>query len=299
MKNNSSWCFLYHHDKNEKWSLPVGFANELESQGISLKRKEFHNPLEFKLPNNEYIKKNKITVLLIFYSGYSDYLDKELINFKKQFPKILIINELGDEPQTRPLNYIRAALSDISLSPDYESFLYWKNKGFNCYWFTHWADSKIFYQNNYQDRKILIGTSSGKRKYTSMLKILFRNNFQNKRLRDEENTLFYNNVKIVFQYARWFEITRRIFEASACGCCVITNKLPKEKRLENIFNHNESIIFYENRLSLILEILKLILNPKKIQRIANTASYIVNQNHTVKKRVEFLINEVNKLQKKI
>ena len=295
MKKEISWCFLYHHNKNERWSLPIGFADELESQGINLKRLEFYNPLELKLPNKEYIKKNNITVLLIFYSGYSEYLDKELIKFKKDNPCITIVNELGDEPQTRNLNYIRASVSDISLSPDYESHLYWKNKGFNCFWFTHWADSKIFYNKNNLKRTLLIGTTAGRRKYTLMLKILFQNNFQNKKLKDEENTIFYNNTKIAFQYARWSEITRRIFEASACGCCVITNKLPKEKRLENIFNHNESIIFYENRLSLIIEILKLIFNPTKTRRIGNNASYIVNKNHTSKRRVEFLINEVNKI----
>ena len=295
MKKEISWCFLYHHNKNERWSLPIGFADELESQGINLKRLEFYNPLELKLPNKEYIKKNNITVLLIFYSGYSEYLDKELIKFKKNYPSITIVNELGDEPQTRNLNYIRASVSDISLSPDYESHLYWKNKGFNCFWFTHWADSKIFYNKNNLKRTLLIGTTAGRRKYTLMLKILFQNNFQNKKLKDEENTVFYNNTKIAFQYARWSEITRRIFEASACGCCVITNKLPKEKRLENIFNHNESIIFYENRLSLIIEILKLIFNPTKTRRIGNNASYIVNKNHTSKRRVEFLINEVNKI----
>ena len=75
MKKEIFWCFLYHHDKHEKWSLPKGFAKELESQGINLKRLEFQNPLNFKLPNKEYIKKNNIKVLLIFYSGYSEYLD--------------------------------------------------------------------------------------------------------------------------------------------------------------------------------------------------------------------------------
>ena len=295
MKKEIFWCFLYHHDKHEKWSLPKGFAKELESQGINLKRLEFQNPLNFKLPNKEYIKKNNIKVLLIFYSGYSEYLDKELIKFKKDNPSIIIINELGDEPQTQTLNYIRASVSHISLSPDYESHLYWKSKGFNCLWFTHWADSKIFFNKNNQKRSLLIGTTSGRRKYTLMLKILFQKNFQNKNLKDEENTIFYNNTKIAFQYARWSEITRRIFEASACGCCVITNRLPKEKKLECIFNHNESIIFFENRFSLIIEILKLIFNPSKIRRIGNNASYIVDQNHTSKKRVEFLINEVNKI----
>ena len=68
-----------------------------------------------------------------------------------------LINELGDEPQTRKLNYMRAAISDISLTPDYECYKYWKGKNFNCFWFTHWADSKIFYLKNQAKRKYFIG----------------------------------------------------------------------------------------------------------------------------------------------
>ena len=49
--------------------------------------------------------------------------------------------------------------------------------------------------------------------------------------------IFIMTLKISFQYARWSEITRRIFESGACGCCILTNKLPKGKNVrKNIYS---------------------------------------------------------------
>ena len=62
----------------------------------------------------------------------------------------------------------------------------------------------------------------GNRKYSLMLKTIFLKKFKNENKNGKENTDFYNSTSIVFQYARWGEITRRIFEAASNGCCVVT-----------------------------------------------------------------------------
>ena len=290
---NNAWYFIYHHNPIEKWSLPRGFAEELEKQKIYLIRKEVSDPNLMELPSEKEIRIKKIKVVLIFYAGYNEKLNNNLINFKKNFPNIILINELGDEPQTRKLNYIRAAVSDISLTPDYECYKYWKEKNFNCYWFTHWADSKVFYLRNQGERKFFIGTSMGSRKYSFFLKLFLGKFFINRKLLDYENTDFYNNTQISFQYARWSEITRRIFESGACGCCILTNKLPEGKMLEKIFTHNESIIFYSNIFSLIKQIFLLLKDKKKIKRISKNSYFIIKNNHTVEKRVDTLIKLVS------
>ncbi len=295
MKKNT-WYFVYHHNPEYEWSLPRGFAEELEKQSIKVIRNECNNPNMFRLPSSKDIKKQKIKVVLVFYAGYNYQLNKNLIKFKKNFPEVILINELGDEPQTRKLNYIRAAISDISLTPDYECYRYWKERNFNCYWFTHWADSKIFYLKNSGNRKVFMGTSMGNRCYSLILKILLGKFFINKHLKDYENTKFYNETKICFQYARWSEITRRIFEAGACGCCILTNKIPKDKMLEKIFTHNESIIFYTNFFSLIKQLFLIFKDKKKIKRISQNSYHIIKNNHTVEKRVERLIDLVNNYQ---
>ena len=292
----NTWYFAYHHNPKQKWSLPRGFAEELENQKINLIRQEVSDPNMIKFPTSKEIETQKINVVLVFYAGYNKILNDNLINFKKNHPEVILINELGDEPQTKNLNYIRVAVSDISLTPDYECYKYWKGKNFNCHWFTHWADSKIFYLNNQGVRKYFIGTSMGNRRYSFFLKLLLGKFFINRRLNDFENTKFYNDTKISFQYARWSEITRRIFESGACGCCILTNKIKKEKMLEKIFTHNESIIFYTNIFSLIKQILIILINKEKIQRIAQNSYQIIQKNHTVEKRVERLIEIVENYQ---
>ena len=292
----NTWYFSYHHNPKQEWSLPRGFAEELENQKIKLIRNEVSHPNMMKLPSAEEIETKKIKVVLIFYAGCNEKLNKNLVIFKKKFPKVILINELGDEPQTKRFNYIRVAVSDISLTPDYECYKYWKSKNFNCYWFTHWADSKIFYLKNKAKRKYFIGTSMGNRKYSFILKLLLGKYFINRKLEDFENTDFYNNTVIAFQYARWSEITRRIFESGACGCCILTNKLKSEKMLEKIFSHNESIIFYNNIFSLIKQLFLIFKDKKKIQRIAKNSYKIIKESHTVEKRVEKLIGIVNDFQ---
>lgn len=292
MEINKSWLFIYHHPKEEKWSLPKGFSETLSKKGLNIINLPFENEEEISIPEKEFIYEKNVEVLLIFYAGYSEKLNSKLISFKLKCPGVIIINELGDEPQTKHLNYTRASLSDICLTPDFECQSYWNNRGFNCKWFTHWADTKIFFKKNNEKRNYFLATTTGRRKYTIFLKLLLGSLFKNKYVKDYDNTKFFNNSQNVFQYARWDEITRRIFEASACGCCVITNKISSSKNLESIFTHNESIIFYKNRISLFLEILKLLKNPKKSRRIGETAAFIVENNHTDEARANQLIEYV-------
>ena len=297
MKNKKSWIFLYQHLKKEEWSLPKGFSESLKSIGLNIIDFIFEIEEEIILPSEDFIYEKNVEVLLVFYAGYSEKLNTELIKFKSKFPKVIIINELGDEPQTKCLNYIRASLSDICLTPDCDSQLYWNKKGFNCKWFTHWADSKIFYHKNQAKRGYFLATTMGKRKYALFLKILLGPFFKNKKVEGLSNTFFFNNSQNVIQYARWGEITRRIFEASACGCCVLTNRINRSKNLESIFTHNESIIFYENRISLTIEILKLLRNRNKSRRIGHTAALIVEKNHTDKVRANELVKYVEEYKK--
>ena len=209
--SNRSWYFIYHHIPNQKWSCPIGFADELENQGVSLIKYNILNLQDFKLPSKKEVISKNISVLLIFFCGYSDLLIKELKKFRAENPKVIIINELADEPQTRVLNYTRAALSDICLSPDYESVLYWKSRKINCHWFTHWADSRVF-KNENRRRYNFLSTTMGSRKYSFFLKLILLGKFKNKKVDGYDNTRFYNVSQNAFQYARWGEITRRIFE---------------------------------------------------------------------------------------
>ena len=66
---------------------------------LMLIRYTFKNFNDFKLPEKKFFLENNITVLLSFYAGKSKILENELIRVKKEVP-IVLISELGDEPQT-------------------------------------------------------------------------------------------------------------------------------------------------------------------------------------------------------
>jgi len=290
--NSNNWFFIYHDTSEEGWSTPKGFALALEKEGINLFKFRFSNPKKFSFPEKEFFIKNNITVAISFYAGKCLTLEKELLRLKKELG-IYIICELGDEPQTLISNSKRVSISDISLSPDHQSSLYWKNQKYNCIWFTHWADSSLYVYNPNFKKKILIGTSMGRRKHNILLKILFGNSYINKRCTPLENAKLYQQSKIVFQYARWNEITRRIFEAAACKCCIVTNRLPEHTHLETIFAHNVSAIYYDNTFSLIYHLIRLIFKPNLRETIAKNAFEIVHKHHTQISRAKELIRLVN------
>ena len=58
--NEDTWYFTYHHNPREKWSLPRGFADELEIQKVKLIRKEVNNPDLMRLPSAEEIETKNI-----------------------------------------------------------------------------------------------------------------------------------------------------------------------------------------------------------------------------------------------
>ena len=287
-KKKNNWCVIHHLGCEEDWSTPRGFIKALKEEGINIFELSYKEENKVIFPNRNFIEEFSIDVLLLFHCGESEIIDNLIVEFKKRNPNITLIVELGDEPQTRHCNYIKAASADISLSPDRVSVEYWKNKGFNCKWWTHCADTSI-YKNLNKKRDIFIGTTMGNRKYSRILKIFLRGKFQNRRCFNSENTDFYNRTKIAFQYARNNEITRRIFESAACGCCVLTNKLDIKTGIDDIFTEGESILYYRGFLSLAFQILKLIYDPRKISLISRNSNFIVNSYHTEKARVKELI----------
>lgn len=289
-----NWLVVYHDSKDGSWTIATGIIESLKELGVDILEFTFENPNNFKLPESKFFEENQIKVVLSFYAGKSKCLENELKRLKSEL-SIFLISELGDEPQTLIHNNIRAKISDISLSPDRRSSLYWRNQGYNCIWFNHWVDTNYFYQIPKFKKTNFIVTTMGKRKYDRFLKFLLGKKFLNKRCKDDENAYFFNSGKVVFQYARWNEITRRLFEGAACNCCILTNKLPEHTGIETIFAHNVSALYFRGPFDLIYQILRLILKPDLINLISKNANHIVMNNHTQKNRAKTLIEEVSKL----
>ena len=52
-----TWYFAYHHNSEYEWSLPRGFAEELENQEIKVIRNECSDPNLIRFPSEKEIEK--------------------------------------------------------------------------------------------------------------------------------------------------------------------------------------------------------------------------------------------------
>lgn len=293
------WVALFHEpaSNQNQWSTPKGLISQIHKLGVEVINLPFKQPESNFFPDIEQLLSLGADVIIIFYAGQSRPLEQWMaalrVAIDQQGKQILIVSELGDEPQTQSSNAVRAQLSDLCITPDVECASFWRNLGCDAHWLTHWADEQIFYRNQSCVKKNFVATTVGKRKYVWMLRLLFGRVFINRTCNGIENNTFYNSALIAFQYARWGEVTRRIFEAGACGCCVFTNRLNHKKCLEDIFEDGKSIVLYRNRLDLILKLIKyLYLESAEAKRIGNHAATVIQRHHTASARAQLLLNIV-------
>ena len=292
------WCFTYHdpNPNSAEWTLPRGFAAALRAEGVELWTVPFADPAQVQLPSCEAFAERGIAVLLVFYAGRSPALERELLRLRLG-TDLLIVNELGDEPQTRPLNAQRVQLSDLCLSPDAASTEHWRALGARCAWFTHWADTALFHPEELPgaQRPLFVVTTMGRRRYHRWLRVLLGRRYQNRRCSGEQNTHFYASGAVAFQYARWGEVTRRVFEAAACGCCVLTNALPPATRLGELLPPNQAAVYYRGGWSLLRQLWRLARQPQWLQRVAAEGQRRVLAEHTQEVRARQLLALVSAL----
>ena len=292
------WCLVYHDPEpaSTAWTLPRGFAAALRAEGVELWTTPFTDPNRVVLPSCQELQERQITVLLVFYAGRSETLERELLRIRLG-TSLLLVNELGDEPQTRHLNAVRVQLSDLCLSPDAASVAHWQALGGHCVWFTHWADTALFHppEPSTRDRPVFVVTTMGQRRYHRLLSLLLGRRYHNRRCTGDENTRLYASGQVAFQYARWGEVTRRVFEAAACGCCVLTNRLPDHTRLVQLLPPGQAAVYYEGPWTLLLQLWRLARQPLWRQQVAEEGQRRVLEEHTQGARARQLLNLVRSL----
>jgi len=296
------WCFVYHDPEpaSAAWTLPRGFAAALQAEGVELWNVPFLDPGQVVLPSCEELNRRQIDVMLVFYAGRSEALERELLRIR-QGTDLLLVNELGDEPQTRHLNAVRVQLSHLSLSPDAASVAHWQALGAHCAWFTHWADTALFHppEASAAERPVFVVTTMGRRRYHRLLRLVLGGRYQNRRCTGEENTRFYGGGQVAFQYARWGEVTRRVFEAAACGCCVLTNALPADTRMQELFPANQAMVYFQGPLSLLQRLWQVWRQPGWREQIAAEGQRRVLAGHTQQARARALIKAVQTLPERL
>jgi hypothetical protein len=284
---NIAIAFEYDENNPNNWTTPQGIEHEL---------KKNHNVERYQLNpkgcNFEKIidNSNKYDFILCFHAGPSASFDSQLEKLKKN-TKTKILIELGDEPQTMAHNQKRINFVDAFFTPDKRCRDYYISKGYKSIWMNHWCDNSIFYYNKDIETKNICVTTCGERKpYTDILPKFFKDKFINKKTEREENNQFYNSGIVVFQYARWDEITRRIFEGGGCKKAILTNRLSKETGIDDLFLEDEDICYYSNEVECVNKLSKLLYDEEYREKLSNNLYKKIINSHLTQNRSDLIIN---------
>jgi glycosyltransferase involved in cell wall biosynthesis len=238
--------FIYAYD-GEEWSTPMALINEFKKRGwetdivsIGSNRTGIYEDSKLK----EWIQSDTHTDIVLFMDwGRFDsrWLDKNLK------PTAFWIQESGDDPQNFERNFPKSNRFHFTITPDHDSYLEYKRRGINAEWITHFADTAIQYPMGLEAEFVAVTTRGyGNSQFLDYLTQWADGAIGNRNgMGGLEHTEFLNKGLMIIQNSRWGEITRRIFEAMACGKMVITDRLPLNKKLHEMFIDGQDIIYYD------------------------------------------------------
>jgi len=280
--------FIYDCKPNETWSTPLSLLNEFKERGWETEIVPIPNGDDSAL--QLWIQQDTPTDVVLFMDWGrfdSKWLDKNLK------PNSFWIQESGDDPQNFERNYPKANRFHYTITPDKVSAEEYKICGINADWFPHWADTAVQFPMNLEPEYVGV-TSRGRggSEFLDYLTHWAEGAIGNQNgMNAEEHTKFLNKGLMVIQNSRWKEITRRIFEAMACGKMVLTDNLPPETGLRDMFIDGEDIVYYDEMFDCIEKMNYYNENEEERERIAYNGMAKVIANHTQIQRVDKLIEK--------
>lgn len=290
----------------ETWSTPLGIRWELESRKHEVAHYNLYHDGGRLFPDRvrHYSNQGINQLHSDFVNGYKpdaifvmDYGPWDSLAFDKaHFPGVAIIKECGDEPQAHTQHSMARSRVHCMLSPDLQCVHRYHTMGCHAIHWTHWADQRVFYPRKDIQVQFDCVTTCGPRGrgLTEEIQKTLGNSFNNERYfygEDHANRLCMG--KMVFQCSQYKEITRRIFEGMACGKMVITDRLPNETGLSQMFIDGEDIIYYDNAQDAIDKIRYYANNDSERERIALNGYNKVMSQHTTSQRVDALEKEIH------
>jgi hypothetical protein len=284
--------FIYDHKPNETWSTPLSLLNEFKERGWETEIVPIPNGDDSQL--QLWIQQDTPTDIVLFMDWGrfdSKWLDKNLK------PNSFWIQESGDDPQNFERNYPKANRFHYTITPDKQSAQEYRNRGINAEWVPHWADTAVQFPMNLEPKYVAV-TSRGRggSEFLDYLTNWAEGAIGNKNgMNAKEHTEFLNTGLMVIQNSRWKEITRRIFEAMACGKMVLTDNLPSETGLRDMFIDGEDIVYYDDMFDCIEKMNYYNENEEERERIAYNGMAKVIANHTQIQRVDKLIKKYESL----
>jgi len=285
----------YHKFGKERyWSTPKGVYDAFvdnptvtEIRQYPVPRGDSYGMLELK---KDYDSGNFVPDIILYMSCGPADCDKYFN--KETFPKSKLVVDCGDEPQTFHYNVQRTENADLILTPDVECYLQYKSMGYDCIFTSHWTDPKIFYPSltSYTPFDVVTSMYGNRGEVVSYLQENLGDSFYLKNnLKDIENGDLYRNGKIVFQKARWGEVTRRIFEGMSCKKMVITDRISESKQLDKIFKEDHEIVFYSTKEESLEKINYYLNNDSEREKIAENGYNKVMECFTTNNIVEYVL----------
>lgn len=303
--NNYKVAFIFAHRTTDVWTTPLSVVNEFKRLGCEVFIYSLFDIYDNYVDSQiqlliEHNNTGKFRPDLIIYMDWGRF-DSPLLD-KKHIPNAFWVMESGDDPQNFERNYIKAHKFDLILTPAYDSYEKYINKGCNAMWWTHFADSTIHKPYNgftpFDDLPKARSTrGQGGSHVMDYLSNIMPDKFINRNgLSGNEYGDFLNSGFIVFQHSRWQEITRRLFEGMACGKLVIADKLPEYTKINELFTENVDIVYYTNMAECVSKINYYLSaeGRESALKIAENGYNKVINNHTQKHRVESILKEYTK-----
>lgn len=282
--------FIYAYEENEVWSTPLSIVKEFESRGwatdivsIGSNKTGVYHDRDLRT----WVESKPKTDLVMFMDWGrfdSPYLNKELV------PAIWV-QESGDDPQNYSRNSPKASKFHLTLTPDYTSYEEYTRSGIRAAWWTHFADTRVHFPMEVNIDYVAVSSrGTGGSQFLDQLTYHSDGMIGNKNgFTGLEHSKFLQSGLMVIQNSRWGEITRRIFEAMACGKMVLTDRLDASKKLEELFADKIDIVYYNDMADCINLINHYAENHEEREFIAKNGRNKVLKFHTQRQRVDLIL----------
>jgi len=277
----------------EPWSTPQGIKNELESREHEVRHYNLYHDDGVRIGGTHKYSNQGINTLLddirrgIFTPDAilaMDYGPWDAVQFdKKYFPGVVLLSEAGDEPQSHRQHLSKAPRVHAVLSPDRQCVERYNELGYNAVYWTHHADTRIFYPRPDVQIEFDCVTTCGPRGggLTEEIKKTLGDSFNNERyFYGDDHAIRLNMGHMVLQCSQHKEVTRRIFEGMACGRLVLTDRLPEETGLSEMFVDGQDIVYYDNAQDAAAKIRHYMAHPEEMDAIAKSGHHKVMTQHT-------------------
>ena len=244
---NMNIAVIYEYSDNEQWSTPHSIIEELRSRGYNVTR--YHLSKMTGLEMSAIINNTPDLVLVMDWKGI-DILPA----FKKHLHNdgVFSVRECADTPQNYDRHLQVCDGYDLLLTPDYTSAQRYRDAGYNCIQWQHFADTRIhhiyppIYGTGLEPIYARSTRGPGSSYILDSLSEIMPDKFINKNgMLGSEYGIFLSGGFITVQESRHKEVTRRIFEGMACGAMVLTDRLPNSTHIDKLFTEGEDIVYYD------------------------------------------------------